>query len=361
MSEAWARGLPVLAALAILVLTARLARLLWPEARELARYAPLVLTGTIAFAFSITLVASPLWLALAVLIAMWALALHWRQRDMRSFLLLGAGLALGLLAGGMAALVYVLPMALAAPLWARGGPRLRWRHWYADLAKALALAAAVLASWLAAAAKTAGIGYALAWFTDPLTWLRLEPWPARGPWWWPLAMLPVAFVPWSLLPLLWGRVWRLRHAPLDPGFGFCLFWIWLALAARSWPSASPKPQWLLALLPAGALAASWLWLHDDLREIGAEGGLWGLSLPLMVLGSAILEVPKLPRPEGLPAFLWEISPLAGVGVIVLGVALAFLPPAEMRRRLRETAAANALLVVPAVLALGLLWGTSGCG
>jgi 4-amino-4-deoxy-L-arabinose transferase-like glycosyltransferase len=355
VSEAWARWLPALAAVGVLLVTARLARLLWPGAREVARYAPLVLVGTFAFAFSITLTLPTLWLVLAVQIALWALVLRWRQRDERSFLLLGTGLGLGLLAGGPIVLVYVLPLALAAPLWARGDPRLRWRHWYADLAKALVIASVLLAIWLAAAAKTAGFGYGLAWLGEGLAlFQRLEPLSASGPWWWLLAALPLAFLPWSLLPLLWWRVWHIRHAPLDAGFGFCLFWIWFALGALM-AFGHTQPQWLLPLLPAGALAVSWLWLHETQREIGADSALAGFSLPLVVLGAAVLVLPKLPRLEALPGVVWEISPFAGLGLIGLGVALAFLPQLEIRRRLRETAAANALFVVLAVLAFGLLW------
>lgn len=352
VGEGWARLVSPLAALASLLVSARLARLLWPAEPEVARYAPLVLAGTVAFAFYTTLALPDMWLVLAVLLAMWALVLHWRRRDMRSFFLLGLGLGLGLLAAGALVLVYVLPVAAAAPLWARaGGPRIVWRHWYADLAKALGIATVLLGAWLFAAAKTAGLAYVIRWLSSSLGLLKLEELAGVQPWWglWP--WLPVVFLPWSLLPLLWIRLWHIRHAPLDAGLSFCLSWVWLPLLALV-ALGLPQPQWWLPLLPAGALAVSWLWLNKDLIDVGARNGLAGMSLPLVVLGAALLVVPKLPRVEGLPGFLWGLSPLAGLGVVALGVVLAFLPQTEIRRRLRETALVNGLIVVLAVLVAG---------
>ncbi len=354
VSEGWARIVPALGALASLLVTGRLARLLWPAEPEVARYAPLVLAGSVAFAFYTTLALPDMWLVFAVLLAMWALVSRWRRRDMRSFLLLGLGLGLGLFAGGALVLVHVLPMALAAPLWARGGPRIVWRHWYTDLAKALGIAAVLLGAWLLAAAQAAGMTYVVHWLSGSLGLLKLEELAAAHPWWWLFFSLPVVFLPWSLLPLLWMRLWHIRHAPLDGGLGFCLLWVLFALAALA-ALGLQQPQWLLPLLPAGALAVSWLWLNKDLFEVGAQNALAGMALPLVVLGAAMLVVPKLPRIEQLPAFLWEISPFAGLGVVALGVALAFLPQVEIRRRLRETALVNGVVVVLAVLVVGSLF------
>lgn len=393
VTEAWTRVVPALAALLSLIVTARVARLLWPDKvagsdlihrvpathpsgrplggtfgvvpdnsrgqrseepgehdPEIARYAPLVLIGTLGFAFYVTLGLPDMLLVLAVLLVMWALVLHWRRRDMRSFLLLGPGLGLGLLAGGALVLVYVLPVALAAPLWARGGPKVKWGYWYADLAKALAIGFAVLAVWLVPTALSVGLPYAVRWVSESLVLLRLEALPNAPPWS-HVVWLPLVFLPWSLLPLLWMRLWHLRRAPLDPGLGFCLYWILLGVAALSMLPLR-QPQFLLPLLPAGALAVARLWLDRALIEADADKAHSGMAIPLVLLGALLLVLPRLPRLDPLPGFLWEIPPLAGLGVIALGVALAFLPHTEIRRRLRETAAANALLVVLVVLAAG---------
>lgn len=372
VSEAWARVVPALAALLSLLVTARLARLLWPGDRgrngpgsppqvaasragdehdwEIARYAPLVLTGTLGFAFYVTLGLPDMLLVFAVLLAMWALVLHWRRRDMRSFLLLGLGLGLGLLAGGALVLVYVLPVALTAPLWARAGPKVQWGYWYTDLLKALLIGLAVLAAWLVPAAFSAGLPYAVKWISESLVLLRLETLPG-GPHWAYVVWLPLVFLPWSLLPLLWQRLWHVRRVPLEAGLGFCLCWVLLGVTALSLLPLR-QPQFLLPLLPAGALAVAWLWLDRTLVEIGADGSSSGMAIPIVGLGALLLVLPRLPHLEPLPGFLWELSPLVGLGTVALGVALAFLPHREIRRRLRETATANALLVVLVVLAVG---------
>jgi hypothetical protein len=113
-----------------------------------------------------------------------------------------------------------------------------------------------------------------------------------------------------------------------------------------------QPQYLLPLLPACALAVAWLLFEDELRGRGDENPLTGMTLPIALLGSALAVLPKLPRIEWLPEILQTQSPLIGVGVIALGVALAWLPLHDAERRSRSMVMLGVSAVVIIVLGVG---------
>jgi len=351
VGEWWPRLLPSLFALAGLFVTGRLARLLWRENPEVARCAPLVLMGTPLWAFYTTLALPDMLLVFFTLLGWWAVLIMWRQRDMRAFLLLGAALGLGTLALGLAIFVYVLPVALLAPLWARETPRMAWKHWYVDLAKATALGAAVLCVWLVPAAIKAGLPYVLDWFSGSLTAARLDLLPATQPWWGYLAWLPIICLPWSIWPLLWMRLWHIRREPLNVGLLFCLIGALSMLAVLSLIEVK-QPQFLLPLLPLAALVVAYLLMDESLVDIGQEKLLSGMTLPIVLLGGVLAVLPRLPRVEFLPGLLWDLSPFVGIGLVLLGIALAWLPASDVRRRVLDTAVSGALLVVFVILGAG---------
>jgi hypothetical protein len=120
---------------------------------------------------------------------------------------------------------------------------------------------------------------------------------------------------------------------------------------------------LLPLLPAGALVVTFLALDEALRGADENRLLAAMTLPVVLLGGATMVMPKLPRADWAPEFLWDISPGVGLGIMVVGVALAWLPVRATRRRLADMAVASAMAVVLASLALGwqldALWRIDG--
>lgn len=352
VSEAWARALPALFAFGSLVVIGRLARRLWPEHVEIARYAPFVLIGSLFMAFSAPLLTSDMASLFGVLLALWVLAVLWRTRDARVWPLLGLALAFGLFARGPPVLLYVLPVAAAAPLWTRGAAHPVWRHWYQDVLKATVLALLLLAAWLVPASWQAGSWrYVLDFLVRAHHHAALDFYPVRDEWWWYLWLTPALLLPWTVLPLAWMRLWQARRHAVNPGLAFCLAWGVSGLALLS-VLPGKQPQWLLPLLPAGALFVAWLLFEPTLEGQGERHALAGMSLPLMVAGALTAALPKLPRVEFLPEMLWNLSPWVGIGIVGLGVALAWLPVVEVRRRIVSMAAASVALVVFVILGVG---------
>lgn len=351
VTEGWARLAPALFGLGSIVLTWRLALRFWPDNQTLARHAPLILIGMFAWALFTTLALVDLTRVFFVLLAWWALLIQWRGRDMRAWLLLGVAIGLGLLASGPLYLLYVLPAAILAPLWMTDGVRPRWKYWYVDLFKACALGALMFGLWLLLAARATDGAYALRFFSlkfalAPLDWFAPE-----RPVWWYLLLLPLATLPWSVWPLLYLRLLGARRLHVPAGFMFALVMTAAVLGLLS--LIDPKqPQYLLPLLPACALAVAWLLFEDELRGQGDEHPLTGMTLPIVLLGSALVVLPKLPRIEWLPEVLQTQSPFIGAGVIALGVALAWLPLHDAERRARSMVMLGVAAVVMMVLGVG---------
>jgi 4-amino-4-deoxy-L-arabinose transferase-like glycosyltransferase len=355
VNEWWPRLVPAVFALLSLFVTGRLAKRLWPEESEIARYVPLVLLGTLFWAVYGTWALPDTLLVFFTLLAFWGLFTMWRHRDMRAWMLLGLALGFAVLAHGATVYFYVLPVALVAPLWSRGiAPR--WRYWYADLFKALFLGALVVAAWLVPVVLREGLPYAVRWLTHALRPVTLEFFPGPRPWWWYAALLPLVFLPWSVLPLAWMRLWHVRREPLNAGMTFCLAWLILPPVALSF-LAVKQPQLLLPLLPVGALAVTWLLLGKNLVGHGEDKSLTGMAVPLIVLGCLLAVWPRLPRVEFLPDFLWDLSPFVGLGVVGVGIAFAWLPLRELRQRVRDTAVIGALFMVFVILGVGTQFDT----
>jgi 4-amino-4-deoxy-L-arabinose transferase-like glycosyltransferase len=350
VSEIWARLVPALGALASLFVVQRLARRLWPDEDELARYAPLLLLGTFAFALMAGVVLPDMWLLCFVLIALWSLSIQWRSRDHRVWLLTALGLSGGMLTSGPIALAYVLPLALLAPVWVRA-PRPQWNHWYGDLTKATVLALTVFGLWLAGVARSDGWAEVVRWLSHTWKGSALEWFPAQQPWWWYAAILPLVLLPWSVLPLAWMRLWHIRREPLDGGFVLCLLWLVLPLL---WLTLVPVKQahYLLPLLPAGVLLTTRLLLAKEIRNVHEDKGFAGMAFPLILLGGLLMVLPRLPQVEYLPAILWQQSPLVGMAVMAVGIATAWLPIKDTRRRAFDIAALVVSLVVFVLLGIG---------
>jgi hypothetical protein len=199
-SELWPRLLSAGLGLANVAVAVQLTLLLWPSQREAARHVPLLLLSSVPWLLFTTLAGDGLLLALWVEAGWIALLLAGRKRDGRAWLLLAGAFAGGLLTAGPAILLYLGPPALLAPLWIPRKPRMHWGHWYADVAKALSLAALVLLAWLGPVALGPERELALAW-------LMARPAPPPDlvyPGAWQALVLLLLFLPWSL----WLRGWR---------------------------------------------------------------------------------------------------------------------------------------------------------
>jgi len=331
VNDWWPRLLPGLCALGTLAATQRLARRFWPQETDVQRYAPVILIGTGLWAFFVTLALPEM--AVVLLVVLTALAVE-SMAAARPFAWLPAGLltAAGILAAGPVFLVYVGPLALLAPFWCRDDVPKKFR-WTPQLLKLALVAAMPVGAWLA---KTVhGLDGIEQWLLQP--WVHpLSLFAQHGSWWWYLFLLPFVFLPWSVWPLPWLRLWDARSEPTDRGVQFAMLWSLPTILLLSLFSTR-QPQMLLPLAPVYAMIISWLLLREEHAQDGEDGVFAGMAVPALVIGGVLAVLPGLPRLSLLPSFLWDLSPMVGVAVAAIGIGLTFLPGARVKERINTIA------------------------
>jgi 4-amino-4-deoxy-L-arabinose transferase-like glycosyltransferase len=357
----WPRLVAPLSGLAAVFLTAALARRLWPGEPGRAEGAALVLSGTIFWTLSQTLTMFDMLLAAATLAGLIGVLRAWRLGGFSGFLLLGAGIGIGVLAKGPAILVHTLPAALLAPFWGPGFagaddrrfPPGGWLRWYAGVLLAVAVGAAIGLAWALPAAVAGGPAYAKAIFWGQSAGRLVDAFDHGRPWWFYLALLPALLLPWIAWPALWRGARRTSPAALAGGLGFCLAWFLPAFLLFSLFSGK-QAHYLLPELPALALMiAARLFRGGRAGEADTARRRLDDAVPGFVaaaFGLALVVVAWLPEEARVPWWLAGIDGLWGLAAVAGGAALALRPPTAPMRRAAALAALSALLVAVAHLA-----------
>lgn len=301
---------------AMIWMTSRLARRLWPEDPEIGGRSAMVLAGLAGFTVFAGLTMFDTLLGTAVLGGVLALAgagqgvgygVGYGAR--RGWAGLGLALAAGALAKGPVILIHLLPIAVATPLWLGIRPRAMLR----GLGLALALGGAVVALWLVPAILLGGAGYRAAVLWTQSAGRMSDSFAHARPWWFFLALLPALLWPYAWSLPLWRRLARLapRH---EPGLRLALVWGGGALVVFSLVSGK-QAHYLVPTLPAAALVIARA-MQD--APVSARAA----ALPLALLGLACLAAGFGATPAGLAPLLEPRPVFGALGVGWLGLALA---------------------------------------
>lgn len=267
--------------------TAALARLLWPGEVSVRLLAPWVVMGSLVWTATATLSMFDVMLMFFALVALIGVAVAARAtaglegtrgsygRFIAGWLIFGAGAGLGALSKGPIIILFVVPVALFAPLWlpsARGRGGIGRPAWYAGVLGGIFLGAAIGFGWALAAAAQGGEEYGQAILWGQTSGRVVNSFAHGRPIWWYLPMLLLLLFPWMLWPGLWGA---LRGLPWrrDSGLAFSLIWFLGALIGLSLISGK-QPHYFLPAVPAFALIVA--------RAVSAAGktrASWPRALP----------------------------------------------------------------------------------
>src|SRR5262245_35596052 len=151
VSEIWARLVAPLFGLGCLLLTAHLARLLFPGRAAIAGLAPRALGGCLFFASFGTLTFFDTLVTFFTLMGLIGVLIAARGELRRGWTIVGLALGLGILAKGPVQLLDLAPAALLAPLWLRDRP-VSWKRWYGGFGLAVLGGAAIGLAWAVPAA-----------------------------------------------------------------------------------------------------------------------------------------------------------------------------------------------------------------
>ena len=316
--------MPIFSAMSLL-LTAALARRLWPRSAGIGGRAALILASSLLWIVFSTSSMFDILLAFWVLVGVHGL-LDAAGGRARGFVMLGVAIGCGVLSKGPVILLNLLPLGVLAFWWQ---PQLAWRRWIAGLLFAVALGAALALAWAIPAAQSGGAAYRDAIFWGQTADRMVESFAHRRPVWWYLPLLPLLAFPWLVWPGLWQSIARHARSGLDRGTRVCLAWIVPVFVAFSFISGK-QPHYLLPLFPAVALIAARVLVEYPQFRIDIPAlaiALTGGALVLASTGhfpalqSQVAELPVL-----LPGALIVASGLVGAllvrrgapGILVLG-------------------------------------------
>jgi len=349
VQEWWARLVPLLLALASLLLVRRLAQDLWPGRATVAWLAPVFTLGASVWAVYQQLVLFDQLLTACVLLGMTGAVAAWRTARLRAWLLVALALGLGVLAKGPVALLHLLPVLLLAPWWMRERRPVRWGDWYARVLAAVLAGSAIALAWAIPAARAGGPEYAQMIFLRQTADRMVSSFAHRRPIWWYVPIAPLLLMPWPLWPPLWRAFGRVRQLSAESGVRFCLAWSAPVFVAFSLISGK-QIHYLLPLVPASALLAARL--LDEV--VPAPHRLWWLPSLLPAAGGlAVLLAPRIPAAVLRTPWLGDLSPWPGLTLLALAAVLPFaLRHASTRRSALVLAAVPALVLV--VLELGVM-------
>lgn len=330
--------------LGALLLTGRIARLLWPERENTAHLAPWLLLGCGFWAVFGTLTMFDIPLAFFVVLGVYGLLSAMRtSQSWQAWIWVGVAIGGGVLTKGPVILLHLLPVALLAPLWwDEQADAPRWRAWYLGIGAAVLLGALLALSWAVPAGFAGGEAYRNAIFWGQTGGRVVQSFAHRLPWWWYFKSLPLLLLTWLLWTPMWSAFKQMDLS--DRGVRFCFAWVLPVFIAFSLISGK-RLHYLLPLFPALALL-----LARGVSSINRDN--WRKAhLPVIIvmvlLALALALFPLLNQHYQWRNELLPISPLWGVALtaIVLGSLLLPAKDAVQSAMQNCTLTAAALLLI----------------
>lgn len=315
VNEWWPRLIGPLGALANLLLTRKIAELLWPGDKWVAMASPLVLLATLLWTVFATSTMFDILLTNCVLFAVLGLLWVSHGHDQRGWATFSAAVGLGLLSKGPVIFLHVLPLAIFAP-WLTQEAGSRSKHWYIGLTIASVAGLLIALCWAIPAALKGGEDYGSAILWHQTADRTLTHKIHSRPVFWYLLFLPLLLFPW----ISWAQLWRgarATHFANDFALRFCAAWLLATLIVFSL-LPSKQLHYLIPMLPAFALLVAKFIAAAD------KGPLYQELLPavlLFVIGLVLMSLPIIP---GLDRLQWvqSVKPLWGGVVMATAAALA---------------------------------------
>jgi 4-amino-4-deoxy-L-arabinose transferase-like glycosyltransferase len=328
VSEIWARLVAPLFALGSILLTNHLAKLLWPETRDVGPLAALVLTGATLFGVFISITFFDTLVTFFAVLG-WIGLVHAARasRDGRSmrmgWAIYAVALGLGVLSKGPVQLVHVLPVALLAPFWKKDRPAGFARRWYAALGLAVLCGAAIALAWAVPAAIAGGAEFARKIFLGQSTGRMVDSFQHARPFWWYVPAIFVMLFPWLWWVALWRRGFAAALVWREARTRFCLCILVPAFVIFSAISGK-QPHYMLPLAAAASLVIARLFATPG------EDRRWERAWPLLLIalcGVALIAAPLyaarlIEARPGLvfPGWLQGVSVVSGAVLIAGSIA-----------------------------------------
>jgi 4-amino-4-deoxy-L-arabinose transferase-like glycosyltransferase len=207
-------------------MTGRLTRAIAPEHDTAGAYAMLTLAAMPMFLIYGSVIMFDTLIGIFVLcgvLTVWTLGQS-AHRGWKGWAMLGACIGFGILAKGPVALVYILPPALLAPLWApQAGHKGKW---YGGIFAAVLMGAAIALCWAIPAALYGGADYREKIFITQSAGRMVNAFDHRRPAWFYVGVVAAYLAPFLVWPGLWRDLrgeWKARRG--EAHVRFVLSWV----------------------------------------------------------------------------------------------------------------------------------------
>lgn len=268
VSENVALIVPFLFALAVVLMTGRMAAAFFPTQPQISQHSILILLGTLIFPIYSNMLMFDLLLTVWVITGLFS---GWRFTQTGKplwILTLGISLGLGLLSKGPVILIHVAIPLIIFQFWSgiRQDQSITRGHFAVGLALAIAIGAVIVLSWALPAANLGGPDFREKIFWGQSAGRMVSSFDHGRPIWWYIAISPMFLMPWLIWPPLWrtasGMIKTRKapqaFAPHEKRFlRFLASWIIPVFIVFSLISGK-QPHYLLPLLPALSIGLAYL-------------------------------------------------------------------------------------------------------
>lgn len=314
VNDWWPRSIAAIASFACLLLTAAIARRLWPDKEGVGERAGWLLLGNSFWLLFGAAVMFDILLAVFALLAVLAALRAWQGERRGTWGLFGVAIGFGILAKGPVVLLLVLPVLLAAPWW--GGRGRFGRAWYGGIGLGVLLGAAIALAWAIPAAILGGEEFRNAIFWGQTAGRVSGSLAHKKPFWYYLALSPLLLFPWFFRGDAWRAVGATLRNRADAGARFCLAWAVLVFLGFSL-AGGKQAHYLLPLLPVCSLLIAYGWTPSV--RAGAWAGL-PLAAALLLAGGGLVLAPVWAGKLGLEALDLGGWRIAGTVLVLLAPA-----------------------------------------
>ena len=338
-----ARIVAPLFGLASLLLTVKLATLLWPEDRSVSAATPYILLGSIIWTIYGSLTMFDTLLTFFSLLGLVCIFKAQQRKCILPWIGLSLSIGFGILAKGPILLLYLLPSLFLAPWWSCR-KTFCWKNWFNSSLIAFISGLAIAACWALPAARSGGPEYEQAILFSQTAGRMVHAFAHDRPFYWYLAFFPLLCFPW----LFWLPVWRgWKRKPAEQSARFCISALLPSFCILSFVSGK-QLHYILPLLPVGAMYCAHL-VTSVKRQSAHDNA--PLIFIFCIISLALFLIPKLSLTGGDREILQYIP--NGIFVIPLGcaTALMFIRPATILGSIKTISSCMLIFVVFLQLAL----------
>ncbi len=336
VSEWWVRFLHELFGLGLLFLVRKLAKLLWPDNKNLPNMAALILLGTFFFLIKVSIFRFDIPMAFFAILATICL-ISATERHKIYWLYFSFIITLGLLTKGPILFLFILPGAALMTGWA--SPVYSWKKVYLYLTASILCSLLLAALWLVAAIFQAGENYASdllfnrsvarIWGVDTQ---KISYW--RQDWFYYGYTLPLMLFPWTAWGAFWQSIRRFiknwHDIQFDKKIRLLLITITFTIILLTFITQK-APRYIVPMLPFLAIFIAYILdkYAEGIKKIQPKI----LALSYVAGGLAYTALPFISHLAPLHRFPWleNISPVWGLAVILIGIFFMFWKPQSLHK------------------------------